>query len=69
MAPLQMARPPTSEAFLGHLSLLNEVSNVQNEKARFDVSENAVKKSNWTKNGQVRKYLKFPSLTNLTAVL
>ena len=28
MAPLQMARPPTSEAFLGHLSLWNEVRNV-----------------------------------------
>ena len=32
MAPLQMARPPTSEAFLGHLSLWNEVWNVSRMK-------------------------------------
>ena len=32
MAPLKMARPPTSEAFLGHLSLWNEVWNVSRMK-------------------------------------
>ena len=32
MAPLKMTRPPTSEAFLGHLSLWNEVWNVSRMK-------------------------------------
>ena len=36
----------------------------QNERARFDVSKNAVKKSNRTKNDRVRKCWKLPTFTN-----